>query len=103
MRTTIDLPDELFRQIKARAAMRGQKLKEYVTEALRDSLFEHRAAEVREIEIEYEAGVSVLGEDCVLPLIDGQTTEAMRSIDERRIDEVLEGDESEDALPPGRR
>jgi hypothetical protein len=28
MRTTLDLPDELFRQVKARAAMNGETLKE---------------------------------------------------------------------------
>ena len=31
MRTTIDLPDELFRRVKARAAMDGLKLKELIT------------------------------------------------------------------------
>jgi len=31
MRTTIDLPDELFRQAKARAALDGMKLKELIT------------------------------------------------------------------------
>lgn len=31
MRTTIDLPDELFRQAKARAALRGISLKELIT------------------------------------------------------------------------
>ena len=31
MRTTIDLPDDLFRQAKARAALDGIKLKELIT------------------------------------------------------------------------
>lgn len=31
MRTTIDLPDELFRQAKAKAAIGGMKLKELIT------------------------------------------------------------------------
>jgi hypothetical protein len=30
MRTTLDLPDELFRKIKAEAAMRGETLKQYL-------------------------------------------------------------------------
>ena len=34
MRTTIDLPDLLFRQVKSEAAQRGLKLKELVVEAL---------------------------------------------------------------------
>jgi hypothetical protein len=32
MRTTIDLPDPLFRQLKAQAALEGRKLKDLVTE-----------------------------------------------------------------------
>ena len=31
MRTTLDLPDETFRRLKAEAALRGFKLKEFVT------------------------------------------------------------------------
>jgi hypothetical protein len=31
MRTTLDLPDELFRQVKAKAALDGTKLKELLT------------------------------------------------------------------------
>jgi hypothetical protein len=38
MKTTLELPDRLFRKAKAAAAERGQSLKEFVTEALRDKL-----------------------------------------------------------------
>jgi hypothetical protein len=38
MKTTLDLPDPLFRKAKATAAERGQSLKEFVTEALQDKL-----------------------------------------------------------------
>lgn len=38
MKTTIELPDSLFRRVKATAAERGQSLKDFVTEALRDKL-----------------------------------------------------------------
>jgi hypothetical protein len=38
MKTTFELPDGLFRKAKATAAERGQSLKEFVTEALRDKL-----------------------------------------------------------------
>jgi hypothetical protein len=38
MKTTLELPDRLFRKAKATAAERGQSLKEFVTEALRDKL-----------------------------------------------------------------
>lgn len=38
MKTTLELPDPLFRKAKATAAGRGQSLKDFVTEALRDKL-----------------------------------------------------------------
>lgn len=38
MRTTVDLPDELFRQLKAEAGLRGRKLKELVTEFIERGL-----------------------------------------------------------------
>ena len=38
MKTTLELPDQLFRKAKATAAERGQTLKELVTEALREKL-----------------------------------------------------------------
>ena len=38
MKTTIDIPDALFRRAKARAAERGQSLKDFVAEALQARL-----------------------------------------------------------------
>lgn len=38
MKTTIEIPDALFRKAKAKAAERGQALKEFVTEALQEKL-----------------------------------------------------------------
>ncbi len=38
MRTTVDLSDELYRRVKAEAAMRGRKFKDLVDEALRQLL-----------------------------------------------------------------
>ena len=38
MKTTVELPDQLFRKAKATAAERGQSLKEFVTQALREKL-----------------------------------------------------------------
>jgi hypothetical protein len=35
MRTTIDIPDQLFRRAKSEAALRGRKLKDLVEEGLR--------------------------------------------------------------------
>ncbi len=34
MRTTIDIPTPLFKQVKARAALQGRSLKDYMTELL---------------------------------------------------------------------
>ena len=34
MKTTVDLPDELYRRAKAEAALRGQKFRELVAEGL---------------------------------------------------------------------
>jgi hypothetical protein len=38
MKTTIDIPDSLFRRTKARAAMRGESLRDFIVSALRTSL-----------------------------------------------------------------
>lgn len=38
MKTTIEIPDTLFRKAKAKAAERGQTLKEFVNEALQAKL-----------------------------------------------------------------
>ena len=38
MKTTIEVPDALFRRAKSKAAERGQKLKDFFTEAIQDKL-----------------------------------------------------------------
>ena len=38
MKTTLEIPDALFRKAKATAAQQGQTLKEFVTEALTEKL-----------------------------------------------------------------
>ena len=38
MKTTLEIPDALFRRVKSRAAERGQTLKEFVSEALQARL-----------------------------------------------------------------
>jgi len=43
MKTTVEIPDALFRKAKATAAERGQSLKDLVTEALQDKLAGNRA------------------------------------------------------------
>ena len=38
MKTTLELPDDLFRQTKATASLRGESMKSFVIEALRRHL-----------------------------------------------------------------
>jgi hypothetical protein len=38
MKTTIEIPDPLFRKAKSKAAERGQTLKQFVTDALQEKL-----------------------------------------------------------------
>jgi hypothetical protein len=38
MKTTLDIPDPIFRQAKARAALRGVSLRQFVTEALEEKV-----------------------------------------------------------------
>jgi hypothetical protein len=38
MKTTIEIPDVLFRRVKSKAAERGQTLKEFVGQALQERL-----------------------------------------------------------------
>lgn len=47
MRTTIDLPDSLFKEVKAVAALRDQSLKEIVIKALRRELRDGRSTTPR--------------------------------------------------------
>jgi hypothetical protein len=49
MRTTVDLPDPLFKRIKAEAALRGIKLREFIRRSLERELAErsHRSTSYR--------------------------------------------------------
>ena len=38
MKTTLEIPDPVFRRAKAKAAERGQALRQFVTEALQEKL-----------------------------------------------------------------
>jgi plasmid stability protein len=39
MKTTLDLPDDLMREVKIRAAIQGKKLKDVMAETIRSGLF----------------------------------------------------------------
>jgi hypothetical protein len=38
MKTTVEVPDSLYRQIKARTALKGQTIKAFFLDAIRDKL-----------------------------------------------------------------
>ncbi|MES2660515.1 MAG: hypothetical protein V4689_17955 [Verrucomicrobiota bacterium] len=42
MKTTLDLPDDLMRGMKIRAATQGRKLKDVIADAIRESLLSKR-------------------------------------------------------------
>jgi hypothetical protein len=47
MKTTIEMPEELYRQAKAEAALRGRRLKDLIEEGLRRVLSESSAKHSR--------------------------------------------------------
>lgn len=47
MKTTLDLPDDLMREAKIRAAIQGRKLKDVMAEAIRIGLFPPAAAQLQ--------------------------------------------------------
>lgn len=61
MKTTIELPDDLYRQAKAEAALRGRKLKDMVEEGLRRVLQHPASADVQKQE---PTLADIMGEFC---------------------------------------
>jgi metal-responsive CopG/Arc/MetJ family transcriptional regulator len=51
MRTTVDLPDPLFRQVKSAAALRGSSLKEFVQEALQQAVAGRRTVRHQKVHL----------------------------------------------------
>ena len=51
MRTTVDLPDPLFRQVKSVAALRGSTLKEFIKDALQQAISTDRALRARKVRL----------------------------------------------------
>ena len=51
MRTTVDLPDPLFRQVKSAAALRGSTLKEFIKDALQQAIGTDRALRGRKVRL----------------------------------------------------
>jgi len=78
MKTTVEIPDDLFRQAKARAALEGSSLRELMTEGLRRVLQTPRSpTRLRRAPfplIRAEAGASLLTDD--------ETAAALAELDE---------------------
>ena len=63
MKTTIELPDNVFRQVKVLAASRGMTLKRFFTNALEENLRRYaRASPAREGEAPWMAGFGALAD-----------------------------------------
>jgi hypothetical protein len=96
MRTTIDIPESVLRHAKAEAALRGMKLKDFVTEALRAAL--QGDLLLRESSPDYgEADEQRIAEDCAFPLIRGPGGRALRDITADSLHRILEREEAEQA------
>ena len=101
MRTTIDIPDEILRQAKAQAALRGIRLKELIAEALEKSLFLTDSPNSQAVDTEGQPDLQVLGEGCVFPLIRGACGPALPTLTNEKIGQVLEEEEVKRALRAG--
>ncbi len=51
MRTTVDLPDELFRKMKATAALRGMSLKQFLTSAVETEISKPRQSKRHRVKL----------------------------------------------------
>ena len=97
MRTTIDIPEELLRLAKARAALRGIRLKEFVSEAIRAALVDnnhHSPSKAPEGDNDH----LVLSDNCSFPLIRGRCGPAMQDLSSENIHDILEAEDIEQAL-----
>lgn len=61
MKTTIDIPDDLFRLAKARASLSGISLRQFVTDTLRSQL-EHDGRQARATDPPWMKGFGALAD-----------------------------------------
>ena len=62
MKTTLDIPDPLFRQAKALAALRGVSLRQYVAEALEEKVTAPASGRSGSVEPPWMRGVGALAD-----------------------------------------
>lgn len=97
MRTTVDIPEPILRKAKAEAALRGMKLKDFVTEALRAALRGDFA--VRESSPSYPAEPEQrISENCVFPLIRGEGGPALRDATGDTLNRLLDDEDVDRSL-----
>ncbi len=96
MKTAVDLPDELFRELKLRAAGQGRKLKDVIAEVLRLGL---------DAKAETKTGAAKIGRDqrTGLPVVECRRPAAPESeVTPNRVAEILLGQEIEWQREAGR-
>ena len=75
MRSTVDLPDELFRALKVQAAKRGETLKDTLTRAVSREVAagrrEHRRVELPLIAPDVQPTAAVTADDIATALAEG--------------------------------
>ena len=77
MRTTIDLPDALFRQVKARAALDGMKLKELIRIYVESGLRQVGAPPARPTRERSELPVARVATGRPIPLLSSADLESL--------------------------
>lgn len=78
MRTTVDIPDALFREIKSKAAIRGETLKMFL---------------LRSLKAELEAEKGSAGKRIRLPIV--KSKEATYDLDPDRLAKILDEEDRE--------
>lgn len=83
MKTTLDIPDDIFRQTKARAALRGVSLRQFVTEALEEKISASASTRPGSAEPPWMQGFGALADlKEETRLVEARIAEAFEQLDE---------------------
>ncbi len=77
MRTTIEVPEAMFRQMKSLAARKGTSMKEFVLRAIEKEVSKERQGETRRVSVK-------------LPLVRSSHPGALRSMTNAEIEDLLD-------------
>jgi hypothetical protein len=78
MRTTIDIPEDLLRQAKATAALRGIKLKDLIAELMRLGLAQP-----------YRKSVAPMGMNCPIPVTIPATVLTLKPLSNAQVETIF--------------